>query len=69
MNNPRPHSLREIPETEGLACCTVCGGAEGELLSSCPGFRLNSQALEACFRGDVVDLQRWVVYRRVREGV
>jgi hypothetical protein len=41
----------------GLGLCTVCGAAEGELLTYCPGFRLNNEALEACYTGNVIDME------------
>lgn len=40
----------------GLSICTVCGAGEGELLKWCPGFKLTEEDKEACFQGDVVDL-------------
>lgn len=39
----------------GLARCTICGAAEGELLSHCPGFWLNQETKEACYNGNVLD--------------
>ena len=48
----------------GLALCTVCGGGEGQLLKWCPGVRLTEEALEACYTGNVVDLDH---YRSRRE--
>lgn len=51
----------------GLATCSVCGASEGELLLSCPGYRLSASVREACFRGNVVDFlarRRLVEYRR-----
>jgi hypothetical protein len=42
----------------GLAVCTVCKAAEGELLTWCPGFALNAEAREACYRGNVIDFVR-----------
>lgn len=44
---------------EGLTFCTVCKAAEGELLTHCPGHELNSEALEACYNGNVIDMHRW----------
>lgn len=40
----------------GLAYCEVCGALEGSLLSFCPGFKLNSDAINACYNGNVRDL-------------
>jgi hypothetical protein len=42
----------------GLALCIICGAAEGELLSHCPGYKLNVDALFACHRGNVYDFSR-----------
>ena len=42
----------------GLASCEVCGGFEGSLLTSCPGERLTEEALEAVYKGNVVDFLR-----------
>lgn len=35
--------------------CIICGAEEGELLHSCPGFKLNDEAKNACLNGNVVD--------------
>jgi hypothetical protein len=40
----------------GLGWCTVCGAFEGQLLTTCPGYRLNEATLDACYRGNVRDL-------------
>lgn len=40
----------------GLSKCIICGAAEGELLTFCPGYKLNGEAREACYNGRVVDL-------------
>jgi hypothetical protein len=48
----------------GLALCTVCGAAEGELLSHCPGFSLSAEAKAACYSGNVFDL---TYLRRLKE--
>ena len=40
----------------GLGMCIVCNGFEGSLLTHCPGYRLNNETLEACYRGNVKDL-------------
>lgn len=45
----------------GLSACTVCGGAEGSLLTHCPGFRLTPEEQDAIYAGDVADLD---VFRR-----
>lgn len=53
------------PFCEGhLALCSTCGAAEGELLSYCPGYRLNADAQEACFGGNVFDFMK---LKRMRE--
>jgi len=43
----------------GLALCTICGGAEGSLLTTCPGYKLSNETLDACYRGNVKDLDRF----------
>lgn len=48
----------------GAAECTVCGAAEGQLLSFCPGFWLNESALDACYTGNVRDFFRYRGRRR-----
>jgi len=40
----------------GLGWCIVCNAFEGQLLTHCPGFRLNEDALNACYHGNVKDL-------------
>jgi len=57
------HKLTFVGEGE-LAYCTVCGAGEGELLSSCPGYRLDAETLEACYRGNVKD---FIAYKRKAE--
>lgn len=49
-----------------LASCRTCGAAEGELLTWCPGYKLNREAREACYTGNVVDFG-WVRDRAVAE--
>jgi len=39
----------------GLAICSVCTAAEGELLTFCPGYALGWQAKDACYHGNVLD--------------
>lgn len=41
-----------------LQQCTVCNASEGELLSYCPGHRLDPDARLACFDGNVKDFFR-----------
>nr|WP_287182050.1 hypothetical protein [Mesorhizobium sp.] len=36
----------------GLALCIVCGGAEGEMPTDCPGERVNSEILDLVYRGE-----------------
>lgn len=45
----------------GLSLCLVCNGFEGQLLSDCPGVKMSGEALDACYRGEVVDLPVWRV--------
>ncbi len=53
----------------GLQYCTVCGAFEGELLVNCPGFWLSSEARDACYQGNVVDLCGMLRYlRRTGDG-
>jgi hypothetical protein len=40
----------------GLGWCTVCDAFEGQLLTTCPGYKLNEDALNACYHGNVKDL-------------
>lgn len=35
----------------GLAYCTVCRGAEGDLLPTCPGYVLTEEASDLCYAG------------------
>jgi hypothetical protein len=37
----------------GLAWCTVCCAAEGELLEECPGRKLTSEARKLCYEGEI----------------
>jgi len=53
------------PRSEGVARCEVCGAAEGELLWWCPGYRLNEATLDACYRGNVVDMGFWYLKKSV----
>lgn len=59
-----PGIQHKFEHRKDLACCTVCGAGEGELLKWCPGFKLTEEAKEACFRGNVADL---AYYRARRE--
>jgi hypothetical protein len=58
-HEPISHVLKEVPGMEGIAYCETCLAGEGELLSYCPGHRLNEHTLEACYRGNVVDFVYW----------
>jgi hypothetical protein len=40
----------------GLSACTVCGCAEGSLLTHCPGFQLAPEEQDAIYAGQVIDL-------------
>lgn len=42
-----PHNLQELPDTEGLCYCTVCGGFEGTLLKDCPGYECSDILYDA----------------------
>ena len=42
----------------------VCNAAEGELLTTCPGYRLSQDALDACYFGNVIDFAVAKEYRR-----
>lgn len=42
-----------------LQVCMICLASEGELLTYCPGFELSPDALEACYEGSVIDLERY----------
>jgi len=67
VNGGLEHVLVDVGgRHEGLAWCEICGAAEGELLSFCPGFKLTAEAREACFSGNVVDMAGWVRFRRMR---
>lgn len=56
----------------GLGLCEVCGGFEGQLLTTCPGYKLNNEALDACYHGNVKDFAffRYAVYHggRIKNG-
>lgn len=43
--------------------CSVCGAAYGELLLYCPGFKLNEEAKQACYEGNVLQLDTARKYR------
>lgn len=51
----------------GLALCTVCGAGEGELLKWCPGFKLTPEARQACYTGNVADLDYFRSRREYEE--
>lgn len=53
------HKLVPVNGYEGLVECEICGAAEGQLLAFCPGFKLTVEAMEACYNGNVVDLEGW----------
>lgn len=59
------HTLKANSE---LDICTVCGAAEGELLYSCPGFRLSMEAVEACWIGNVIDIGDYLYSQAVKEA-
>jgi len=43
----------------GLGYCIVCGGFEGSLLTYCPGYQLNQETVDACYHGNVKDLEQF----------
>lgn len=47
----RPGSLARLVIDGGMAICKVCGGAEGSLPTTCPGFRLSWAQEEAIYKG------------------
>lgn len=47
----------------GLVVCIVCGAAEGQLLTTCPGYALNYEARDACYQGNVIDFKHWMNMR------
>lgn len=53
------HDLRDVPRYEGLSQCAVCGAAEGEIPTECPGIKMTPaqkddvMAGRADFRGGV----------------
>ncbi len=46
-----------------LFLCNVCGAAEGELLTYCPGYQLNVDTLSACYQGNVFDFTLMKVWK------
>lgn len=65
MQHKKEHELEPVPRFPDLVQCKVCGAAEGELLSYCPGYKLNTETLEACYRGNVLDFAFRVYFMRV----
>jgi hypothetical protein len=43
----------------GLAQCSVCDGAEGELTTKCPGIKLSNPILNRIYRGDLDYNKSW----------
>ena len=43
------HQLQDVPEHEGLTECKVCGAAEGELPTECPGRPMTLSEKEEVF--------------------
>lgn len=61
----RPCTRYNCPYCEGdLFLCTVCRCAEAELLTSCPGFPLSPEVMNAIVDGQVVDLLYWQLLRK-----
>ena len=50
----------------GLCLCTVCNAFEGQLLSSCPGYKLSEEAHDAVYEGNVYDFVNWKALRNSR---
>ncbi len=46
----------------GLSMCRVCGAFEGQLLTTCPGYKLNQETLDACYSGNVRDFSLLKAY-------
>jgi hypothetical protein len=40
----------------GLGWCVICNAFEGQLLTCCPGYKLNENALQECYHGKVKDI-------------
>jgi len=66
-----PHKLccnnEDCPYCRGYSICTVCLAGEGELLAFCPGFALNSEAAEACYNGNVIDMSYRATAMRIKK--
>jgi len=59
---PENHDLDFVydgEDYEEIAMCNKCGATGQELLTWCPGIELNQETLDACFEGNVIDLERW----------
>ena len=64
-----PLGLHRLQHWEGLASCSVCGGAEGRLPEHCPGRRMTDEEQEAVYAGEI-DFRRseggWTSWTRDR---
>lgn len=50
------HNIQAHPDRGGLGHCTICGAAEEELLTFCPGEKLSEESKQDCSNGNVIDL-------------
>lgn len=55
----KPHDFQD--REDGLDHCKVCGGAEGDLTSDCPGYLVSEETQREIYMGrvDFIDMQ-WV---------
>jgi hypothetical protein len=58
----------ELLQTRGLGLCTVCGSAESELTTHCPGWKM-PVALRANVRAGVIDYKdhSWLARKSINE--
>ena len=63
------HKIELCGFEDTLAYCPICGGAEGSLLSFCPGFKLNQETEQACYQGNVLDLKYQTEMRLARQKI
>lgn len=61
-SQPEEHELDYIydpDDFEEIVCCVKCGAIGSELLTWCPGEGLSEEAKDACYNGNIVDLERF----------